>query len=176
MAGQHQLTDSSDRDAEIAETVAYTALRRLQNRYADIVTRRAWPELAEIMTPDCEVVVDTMDRQLTVRGPAEAGEFIAAQLAQFSFFEFVVLNTVMNIDVAAGSAGARMYMHELRQGVADGRRTDAYGVYHDRLERDRSGRWWFANRRYRSYSRTAPPEAEFDQEVFDVPQIPLDEL
>ena len=163
-------------DSQIAETVAYTALRRLQNRYADVVTRRAWAELAEIMLPDCEVTVDTMDRQLSFVGPGEIGEFIAHQLEQFSFFEFVVLNTVMDIDVEAGSAAARMHMHELRQGVSDGRRTDAYGVYHDRFERDREGRWWFAGRRYRSYSRTSAPGSDVDQEVFSVPSIPLDEL
>jgi hypothetical protein len=104
------------------------------------------------------------------------GDFIGRALGEFSFFEFVILNTVMDIDVAGGSAGARMYMHELRQGVEDGRRTDAYGVYHDRFQCDGSGRWWFANRRYRSYSRTADVDAEVDQEVFPVPFIPLDEL
>jgi len=29
-------------DPELRETVDYIALRRLQNAYADIVTRRAW--------------------------------------------------------------------------------------------------------------------------------------
>ena len=119
---------SPDQPAE-AETLAYIALRRLQNRYADIVTRRDYPELAEIISPACEVVVDTMDRQISFTGPGEIGEFIGRQLEQFSFFEFVILNTVMEIDVEGGSAAARMYMHELRQGEDDGRRTDAYGVY-----------------------------------------------
>ena len=166
----------SDLSPEIAETVAYVALRRLQARYADIATRRAWSELSEIMLADCEVVVDTVDRQLRFSGPGEIGEFIGQQLEQFAFFEFVVINTVMEIDAEAGTAGARMYMHELRQGHDDGRRTDAYGVYHDRLERDQAGRWWFANRRYRSYSRTAVPEADTDQEVFPLPIIPLEDL
>ena len=166
----------AESELDLAETVAYVALRRLQSRYADIVTRREWTALAAIMLPDCEVVVDTMDRQFSFAGPQEIGGFIATQLEQFSFFEFVVLNTVMDIDVEAGSAGVRMYMHELRQGVDDGRRSDAYGVYHDRCERDADGRWWFAKRRYRSYSRTSPPGAVADQEVFEVPEIPLEEL
>jgi hypothetical protein len=160
-------------DSEIAEMAAYVALRRLQSRYADIVTRRSWGELAEIMRRDCSVVVDTLDRQFTFVGPDETGDFIARQLEQFSFFEFVVLNTVMDIDVEAGRAGARMYMQEMRQAVSDGRRTDAYGVYHDRLERDAAGRWWFANRNYRSYSRTAEPGSSQDQEVFPLPEVPL---
>ncbi len=46
-------------DARIdQETIDYIALRRLQNSYADIVTRRAWPELARIFVPDIEVVID----------------------------------------------------------------------------------------------------------------------
>ena len=47
---------------------------------------------------------------------------------------------------------------------------------HVRFERDGSGLWWFVNRRYRSYSRTADAAAEIDQEVFPLPVIPLDEL
>lgn len=160
----------------MAETVAYIALRRLQNRYADIVTRRDWPELAEIFAPRCEIVVDTLDQQLSFVGPVEIGDFIGHQLQQFSFFEFVVLNTVMDIDVAGGRAGARMYMHEMRQSVDDGRRSDVYGIYHDSFDCDPTGRWWFSGRHYRSYSRTALPGAGEDQEVFELPFIPLGDL
>ena len=38
------------------EAAAYVALRRVQNHYADIVTRRAWPELHGIMSPDFTAV------------------------------------------------------------------------------------------------------------------------
>lgn len=160
---------------ELDETVAYIALRRLQNRYADIITRRAWPELHEIMRTGCVVTVDLVDRSIDFDGPGAIGDFIADQLEQFDFFEFVILNTVMDIDARGGTATARMYMQEARQNVADGRRSDTYGVYHDRFDRDPEGRWWFARRRYQSYARTSPGPGA-DLTVFALPEIPLDEL
>ena len=35
-----------------AETVDYVAIQRLQAAYADVVNRRAWPELADLFRPD----------------------------------------------------------------------------------------------------------------------------
>jgi hypothetical protein len=159
----------------LAQTVAYVDLRRLQNRYADIITRRAWPELHEVMRPDCVVTVDLLDRAFDFDGPQAIGDFIGAQLEQFSFFEFVILNTVMDIDTDAGTATARMYMQEARQTVADGRRSDTFGVYHDRFVRD-DGRWWFARRLYRSYARTNPAGSDEDLMVFDLPDIALGDI
>ena len=168
---------SIPQEDELAEMLAYTALRRLQNRYADIITRRAWPELHEIMRPDCVITVDLVDRAIDFDGPGAIGEFVGSQLEQFDFFEFVILNTVMDIDAAAGTARARMYIQEARQRVDDGRRADTYGVYHDRFERDDDGRWWFARRRYQSYARTTPADdAARDLTVFDLPEIALDTL
>ncbi|MYB03992.1 MAG: nuclear transport factor 2 family protein [Acidimicrobiaceae bacterium] len=160
----------------LAETIEYVALQRLQSRYADVVTRRAWDELAGMVRPGCPIVVDVRHRQFELTGPAQYGEFIARQIERFSLFEFVLLNTVMHIDAPAGVAAARVYMQEIRQNVSDGRRTDAYGVYHDRLERDDDGRWWFAKRHYQSLARTAEPRIATDYDVFDVPGIALKDI
>lgn len=171
-------TTSADGD-DIAEMVAYTQLRRLQSRYADIVTRRAWSELHEIMRPDCVVTVNLVDHEIHFDGPQAIGDFIGGQLEQFDFFEFVILNTVMDIDTKAGTAAARMYMQEARQNIGDGRRADTFGVYHDRFERDDDGAWWFARRRYQSYARTntgGRAGGDADLTVFPLPEIPLDEL
>ena len=165
-----------DDTGQVAETVAYVALRRLQNRYADIVTRRAWHELSEIISVDCRVVVDVRHTKFELTGPRELGDFIERQIQRFDLFHFVILTTVMRIDAAAGTAGARLYINEIRQNRSDGRRTDAYGVYHDRFERDGDGRWWFARRHYRSLARTAEPRTPRDYEVFNPPAIPLDEI
>ncbi|MEZ5166708.1 MAG: nuclear transport factor 2 family protein [Acidimicrobiales bacterium] len=169
--------DEEDGSAALDETIAYVALRRLQSRYADIVTRRAWPEFHEIMRPDCVVTVDLIDRAIDFNGPQAIGDFIGGQLEQFDFFEFVILNTVMEIDAAAGTAGARMYMQEARQNVADGQRSDTFGVYHDRFVRDADGRWWFARRHYRSYARTrtGPDDGSprRDLDVFPLATRPL---
>ena len=155
---------------------SYVALRRLQNHYGDVVTRRAWSELADVFRPDCALHLDLGDRSATHVGPLKIGEFIASAIAHFSFFQFVILNTVVELDEGAGRAAARMYIHELRVEAEGGRRTDAYGVYHDLFERDETGRWWFSHRHYNSFSRTAPADASVDQLVFPLPEIDLREF
>ena len=146
------------------ETVDYIAIRRLQSSYADIVTRRAWPELARVFRPEAEVVIDRRDGQpLVLRGPGGVGEFIAGAIAHFELFEFVILNTVIEID--GDRATARMYMWELRHDPAAGR-SDAFGLYRDEYRRV-EGRWWFANRRYQTLARTLPA----DYSVFPLPEL-----
>jgi hypothetical protein len=76
----------------------------------------------------------------------------------------------------AGVARARMFMQELRQNVSDGRRTNAFGVYHDRFDQDADGRWWIAARRYNSFSRTQVEGPEHEQVVFPLPAITLADL
>ena len=109
----------------LAVTVAYTAIQRLESRYADVVTRRAWDELAEVVRADCPIVVDVRHKKFELTGPTEYGDFIARQIERFSLFEFVLLNSVFRIDTERGVAAARVYMQEVRQNVSDGRRTDA---------------------------------------------------
>lgn len=132
------------------ETVDYVALQRLQCRYADIVNRRAWAELEEIFVPDIRVSLDVRDRVLELDGPRAVGEFIGSAIAHFDLFEFVILNSVFDID--GDEATARMFMWELRHDPDNGR-TNAYGLYRDRYARI-DGRWWFAGRRYCSIART----------------------
>jgi hypothetical protein len=157
----------------VQETIAYIAIRRLQSRYADIVTRRAWPELRDVIRASCLVTVNTVDREMQFSGPGPIGDFIRTQLEQFDFFEFVILNTVLEIDAEGGRASGRMYIQEARQNVADGRRSDSFGVYHDRYDRDADGRWWFAERSYQRYARTNPPGSGSDLEVYELPSRDL---
>ena len=163
-------------DPGLAEALAYVELQRLESRYADVVTRRAWDELADIVRDDCPIVVDVRHTTFEFTGPTEYGEFIDGAIQRFSVFEFVLLNMVFRIDAPRGVAAARVYMQEIRQNVSDGRRTDAYGVYHDRLERSDDGLWRFARRHYRSFARTAEPRVDTDLDVFDLPAIPLEEI
>ena len=72
--------------------MAYVELQRLESRYADVVTRRAWSELADIVRDDCPIVVDVRHTKFEFTGPAEYGQFIARQIERFSLFEFVLLN------------------------------------------------------------------------------------
>jgi SnoaL-like protein len=146
------------------ETADYVAIQRLQNAYADVVTRRDWPELAELFRPDAEVQVDTRRGEpLRFVGPDALGDFIGRSMTRFEFFEFVILNT--RIEIAPhGNADAsvgRMYMCELRTERDTGEWTNAFGVYHDRYQRV-DGRWWFARRQYHSLARTGEGAGVFD--------------
>ncbi len=136
---------------ELQETIDYIAIRRLQARYGDIVTRRAWAELHELFVPEIEVVVDTMNGDpLVFLGPDAVGEFIGGAIAHFDFFEFVPLNSVIELD--GDRATSRFYIWELRHDPVGGR-SNAYGLYRD-LHAKIDGRWWFTGRRYRSLART----------------------
>jgi SnoaL-like domain len=91
---------------------------------------------------------------LRLVGGAEVGEFIGSAIANFSFFEFVILNAhiVFPDGVDAGTAVCRLFMCELRQDATTERFTTAFGLYHDRYLFD-DGHWWFAERRYHSLAR-----------------------
>lgn len=130
------------------------ALGRLQARYADVVTRRAWPELTELFRPETAVHIDTVTAPpRTVVGPDEFGAFVATAMARFDHFTFVILNSVIEVD--DDEARARMFMCEIRHDAASDTWQNAHGLYEDRYERI-DDRWWFAERRYRSLARTGP--------------------
>jgi hypothetical protein len=167
------LSSSSAALDPLQETIDYIAVRRLMDAYADVVTRRAWPELSELFRPDALVVVDKRSgNPLELPGPTAVGDFIANAIAGFSFFEFVILGT--RVQLATGGDGnaatSRMYMSELRQEAANGHWSTVYGVYHDRFTR-LDGRWWFAGRRYHSLARTS---VEMDLFAFPVHLADLD--
>jgi hypothetical protein len=141
-------------DRMTEEAVHDTAVRRLQYAYADVVNRRAWPELESLFRSDAEVVIDrrTGDPMRLVGG-GQLGAFIGSAIDQFTFFEFVILNAhiVFPDGPAAGTAVCRLFMCELRQDDT-GRFSTAFGLYHDRYARE-DDRWWFAERRYHSLAR-----------------------
>lgn len=152
-------------DPRIAqETIDYIAIRRLQSAYADVVTRRAWRELDGLFRPDAEVVIDRMDgAPLVLRGPSAVAGFISKAIDHFDLFEFVVLNTV--IDIADERASSRLYMWEARHDPVAGR-SDAFGLYRDEHVRI-DGRWWFAGRRYQTLGRSLGPQLA----VFPLPEL-----
>jgi len=47
-------------DDTLRDTVDYVAITRLQNAYADAVTRRAWSEFHHLFLPDAPIRVDTV--------------------------------------------------------------------------------------------------------------------
>jgi len=156
-------------DHLVTEAVHDTGVRRLQHAYADVVNRRAWPELGSLFRPDADVVIDTRAGEpLRLVGGAEVGDFIGSAIARFSFFEFVILNAHIAFPdgTTSGTARGRMFMCELRQSGDSGRWSTAFGLYHDRYVLE-SGRWWFAERAYHSLARTGR-----DLDTFPLPVRP----
>jgi hypothetical protein len=137
-------------------------LQRLQSAYADVVSRRAWTELERLFLPDITVEVDTVSapvRRFT--GPAEFIAFVGAACERFDHFQFVILNSVVDVDGVAGDdATGRIFMCEIRHHCAEDEWTTAYGLYSDRY-RKVDGTWWFAERHYQSLARTGPQAGIF---------------
>ncbi|MCF2527574.1 nuclear transport factor 2 family protein [Yinghuangia soli] len=156
---------------ELRETVDYIGVTRLQARYADAVSCRAWAEFAEIFAADAVVVVDTgVGEPLRLAGPDGVSGFISGAIERFEFFQFVPLNTRVETSVGGDpdAAEGRLYICELRQDRESGRWTNAFGVYHDQYRRTPgpagTPRWVFVHRRYQSLARTTGRA-----EVFDFP-------
>ena len=156
-------------DALVAEAVHDIGVRRLQYAYADVVNRRAWPEMDHLFLADATVTLDLRaEDQLRLTGGTEVGEFIKNAIEQFEFFEFVILNAHIAFPDGAGSGHAvsRLFMSEVRQDRAGGRWTTIYGLYHDRYSL-RSDRWRIAERKYHSLARRAR-----DLDAFPFPSDP----
>ncbi|MDP9334870.1 MAG: nuclear transport factor 2 family protein [Actinomycetota bacterium] len=156
-------------DDALQEAIDYVAITRLQNAYADTVTRRAWAEFHDMFLADAPVRVDTVTNPVVeLVGPQQVGDFIGPAVERFEFFEFVPLSTRVSLRSGGDPdrASARLYICELRQDAASGRSTQAFGVYRDDYRRV-DGRWWFARRHYQSLARSgrgevfAFPEAAF---------------
>lgn len=141
------------------DTNAYIAITRLQASYADAVTRRAWSVLGELFLPDCPVSVDTITRPvINLTGPNELGTFINGALERFDFFEFVILNTVVDVSGPDAATG-RLYIVEIRHERASDEWSQAFGRYDDSYTQH-DGRWRFAERRYRSLARRSAGVSE----------------
>ena len=143
------------------------AIERLQSAYADVVNRRAWAELQELFRPDATIHIDTVTRApFDLVGPSALGTFIGGAVERFAFFEFVRLNSHIELapDGDPDHARARLFMCEVRRDVDTLDWSVAYGVYHDRYRRD-PDRWRFARRDYQSLTRT-------DGAVFPFPHDP----
>jgi SnoaL-like protein len=156
-------------DDALQDTIDYVAITRLQNAYADAVTRRAWAEFHDMFLAGAPVRVDTVTNPvIELAGPQQIGDFIGDAVERFEFFEFVPLST--RVALRAGGdpdrATARLYICELRQDAASGRSTQAFGVYRDEYRRV-DGDWRFARRDYQSLARSGRGETfAFPEDAF----------
>lgn len=146
----------------LEDAVDHVEIRRLEDAYADIVSRRTFDELVEVFTPDVVVDLDLRERHLVHTGPEQVGDFIGQALEQFEFFQFNVLGarTLLRVGGDPDRAAARVYMTELRQ-THSGHWSQIYGIYHDQLSRI-DGRWWITARKYHSLARNNVAAQLFD--------------
>ena len=116
-----------------ATTEDYIAIRRLQDSYADVVSRRAFAELHHLFLPEATVMIELPGGTREVTGPEAFGRYVEKRVADLEFFQFVILNSVVDLLVDGDSdrARARTHMCELRQGGGDGRFSVLYGLYRD---------------------------------------------
>ncbi|HVS68397.1 MAG TPA: nuclear transport factor 2 family protein, partial [Mycobacteriales bacterium] len=121
-------------------------LQRLQSAYADVVSRRAWSELDRLFLPDIVVEVDTVTAPTrTFTGPAAFSTFVSAACERFDHFQFVILNSVVEVAGDGIDATGRIFMCEIRHHRDEAVWSTAYGLYTDRY-RKVDGSWWFAER------------------------------
>lgn len=140
------------READADGTRSLVALQRLQAAYGDAVTRRSWDDVRALFEPDATVHIDTRTRPpFELVGPDELVAFIERALEPFAFFEFAILNAVVDLDPDGDRATGRVYICELRHD-RQGAWSEAYGVYVDRYRR-RDGTWRIEQRHYSSLAR-----------------------
>ena len=95
------------------DALADIAIMRLQRAYADVSTRRAWPEFAALAIPDARFSFDTRTGDVIEMVGVDAfAEFGATMTDRFAFYEYVPLNFVVEID-PAGTARGRSYSFEI---------------------------------------------------------------
>ncbi len=129
------------------DSVAYLAITRLQRRYADVATRRAWTEMADLARDDARFSFELVTGQsLEFVGPAALAEFGAQATAQFSFYEYIPLNTVVTVTSDTTATGT-FYSLEIGVDATSAVWTEFYGRYEDVYAMD-AGRWWFARRAF----------------------------
>ena len=134
------------------ETLAYLAIVRLQHAYADIATRRAWPEIVSLAVPDARFSFDTRaGRVIEVVGAAAFGEFGAKSVGRFTFYQYLPLNAVVTLS-GAGAASGRAYCLEVGEDRESGQWINFYGLYHDDYVQV-DGAWRFARRQYQTLGR-----------------------
>ena len=97
-AGTLRRMSRTDAPDDLTELIDHAAVQRLQARYADVVNRRRWDELEDLFVDGMPLHLDTVTAAArTMAGAREIGEFIDSAIERFDFFEFLPLNTVIDL-------------------------------------------------------------------------------
>ena len=125
----------------------FLSITQLLAVYADVASRRAWEEMAAIVTRDASFSFDVGGGSpIELVGPDELREFGAAATAGFRFYSYRTLNAVLTSQDTPTATGR---VHSLEVGVdaEHGDWLEFYGEYDDEYVFDR-GRWLFRRRRF----------------------------
>ena len=142
-------------------------IRDLQSRYADICSRQKFDELPTLILPDANIRLDLRGRSLDFTGPEEIGDFIAASIEPFDFFQFLIRNSVVDVDESGETASGRLWMSELRHVRETGQWSTIFGLYHDQYV-NVYGEWMISARQYHSLARIS--HGLDDCVLFDFPE------
>ncbi|MBY0399667.1 nuclear transport factor 2 family protein [Myxococcota bacterium] len=135
-------------ESALEETVARVAIQALLGAYTDSINRRSWSELGALFLPDARIELKTLKQQpLELIGPEALGRFIADFVARLDFFQFVLLNSRLELRLEEGVALGRNFICEYRFEKAEGRFVQVFGVYRDHYRRI-DGRWLFERRAF----------------------------
>ena len=138
--------------------VDHAAIDRLQRAYADGVSMRDWAAVRALFVPEATISLDLVTRPaVELAGPDALVDFVSGAIDRFSFFQFVILNSHVELPSSDRTAAkSRMFMCELRQEHDARKRNDSYGLYRDtyrKTDGEGFGGWRFATRWYRSLAR-----------------------
>jgi hypothetical protein len=132
----------------LEEISSRLAIQDLLAAYTDSMNRRRWSELAALFLEEARIELTTLQsRPLELVGPTALARFIGEVTERFDFFQFVVLNSRLELRRGEDAARGRLFICEHRFEKAAGRWTQVFGVYHDRYRRI-DGRWWFEHRSF----------------------------
>ena len=136
-----------DHDAQ-----THLAISRLQGRYADIVTRMAWTEMADIVSPSATFSFDLRSGPpIELVGLEALVAFGTRACEQFTFYLYQPLNTVLT-EADEVRATGRSYALEVGEDRTSGAWVEFYGLYHDEY-RLSAGGWRFERRRFQTLAR-----------------------
>jgi hypothetical protein len=145
----------------------HVAILGLQRAYADVVSRQAFAELADLFVPDIRLLMEMPGHTKEIVGPQAFGEYVARRIAHLEFFQFVIDNAVVGAIGDPDHATGRMWFHELHQDAEHHRLVRLHGLYRDEFVRV-DDRWWFAERRFAPLAMTSA-DAGRDFDVFPNP-------
>lgn len=128
------------------------AIQELINRYSLAVSRRDWPGVAAVFSPDARW--ELAGSPIKLEGP-KVGQGLK-DLVESTSSTLVQMNAPATIEINGNTAKARSIMHEVADVEAENKHVELYGVYEDELVK-RDGQWLFELRVFNTLNLRSTP-------------------